>query len=160
MKWERFRNVLAQGRDKWVSQIVADAKERIQRGNEECASESVAEPEPAAPIVHERSHAGRQRDKGGGMELLDEPFLVDMVERAGGGDERDVRLRRLCFAELVRRGRLDLVSSQILADYAVDRSRVGEKAIQCEAIRELSRRTAIEGSDQKTEFAAGAMADE
>jgi hypothetical protein len=77
-----------------------------------------------------------------GMELLELDFLLGIVANTRGNDKNNVMMRKLGFNELVRRAELGRVSSSMLKVYAINQSNLYDKNIQCEAIRELSRRTA------------------
>ena len=84
----------------------------------------------------------RGADLTSGMELLELDFLLDIVANTGGHDKNNVTMRKLGFYELVRRAELGRVSSSKLKVYAINQDALFDKNIQCEAIRELSRKTA------------------
>jgi len=87
--------------------------------------------------------AGQRRaDLTSGMELLELDFLLDVVTNTAGNDKNNVTMSKLSFNELVRRAELNRVRSGILKLYAINQGNLYDKSIQCEAIRELSRRTA------------------
>ncbi|MHC4706990.1 MAG: hypothetical protein ACYS8I_07885 [Planctomycetota bacterium] len=90
----------------------------------------------------ENERAGRRgKDLHSGMELLELPFLVRVVEKTKGNSRNDVTMRKLNFKELLRREQLDRVNSKALKVYAINQSNLYGKAIQCEAMRELAERT-------------------
>lgn len=82
-----------------------------------------------------------ERDFNSGMELLTSDFLVEVVERTGSIEMRDVTMRNLCFTELVRRGELAALSSDALKAYTLDTEGVFDKSIRCQAMKELADRT-------------------
>ena len=90
--------------------------------------------EPPEPLV-------KKRNLSGGMELLARNFLVGVVEQTGSPDQRDIEMRRLCFAELVRRGELWAIVSNALKIYTLDEDGFYGKVICCEAMAELAGRT-------------------
>jgi hypothetical protein len=75
------------------------------------------------------------------MELLTRDFLVEVVERTGSVETRDVTMRNLCFIELVRRGELGTVSSDALKTYTLNTEGVFDKSIRYQAMKELAGRT-------------------
>jgi len=84
----------------------------------------------------------RGRDLAGGMEMLKLDFLLSVVENAEGDDKNDVMMRRLNFNELLRREQLNEIDSDALKVYVVDEGNLYGKDIQCQAIKELTVRTA------------------
>ena len=86
--------------------------------------------------------AGGERNLGGGMEMLELDFLLSVVEKTGGDDKNDVMMRKLNFNELLRRGKQNQIDSGALKVYAVDSGNLYGKDIQCEAMKELTKRTA------------------
>lgn len=94
--------------------------------------------EVRAPAVS----AERARDLDSGMELLDVTFLLDIVEKTSGKNNRDVMMRKFGFGELLRRDKLSYAASKSLKVYAIDKDRLYGKNIQCEAMEELATRTA------------------
>ena len=90
--------------------------------------------EPPKPIV-------KKHNLSGGMELLARNFLVGVVEQTNSPDQRDIEMRRLCFAELVRRGELWALASNALKVYTLDKDEFYGKIIRCEAMAELAGRT-------------------
>jgi hypothetical protein len=105
-----------------------------------------------AARLDEASSRGRakrgKRDFDSGMELLTRDFLVEVVERTGSAEMRDVTMRNLCFTELVRRGELGAVSSDALKTYTLNTEGVFDKSIRYQAMKELAKRTA--GAAQPT----------
>jgi hypothetical protein len=83
----------------------------------------------------------KERDLNSGMEILDLDFMVKVVENTKGRNKKNVMMRKLVFNELVRREQLDLISSKTLNIYTINKSKVYSKNIQCEAMRELAKRT-------------------
>jgi hypothetical protein len=83
-----------------------------------------------------------ERDLTGGMELLELDFLVGVIDNTEGHDEKDVTMRKLAFDELLRRKHLGAVASVALKVYATSRGNLYGKDIQCEAMKELTERTA------------------
>jgi hypothetical protein len=81
------------------------------------------------------------KDLGSGMEVLELDFLVDIVEKTESHDHNDVMMRRLSFNELLRRKQLKAADSKALRDYALNEDNIYGKDIQCEAIKELAKRT-------------------
>ena len=81
------------------------------------------------------------KDLQSGMELLELDFLLSIIENTEGNEHKDVTMRKLNFNELIRREKLSRVSSRTLKVYAVNRNNLYGKDIQCEAIKELSKRT-------------------
>jgi hypothetical protein len=84
----------------------------------------------------------RSRDLQGGMELLGLDFLLSIVEDTAGNEDLDVTMRRLNFKELIRTDQLHAVDSNALKVYALNADGHYDKTIQCEAIKELTARTA------------------
>ena len=77
------------------------------------------------------------------MELLKLDFLVSLVEKTEGDDERDVMIRKLSFSEMSRRKQLKATDSNALKVYAMDEGNLYGKEIQCGAMKELTERTAL-----------------
>ena len=86
---------------------------------------------------------GRGKDLAGGMEMLEQDFLVGTVEKTKGDDNDDVMMRKLSFNELLRRGQLKAAGSKALKVYAVNKGNLYGKDIQCEAMKELAERTGL-----------------
>ncbi len=86
--------------------------------------------------------AEKNRDLHGGMDLLDLDFLLSIVESTNGNDQNDVTMRKLNLNEILRRGKQDQIDSNALAVYAVNAGDLYGKDIQCEATKELAKRTA------------------
>ena len=83
----------------------------------------------------------KKRDLSSGMELLARNFLAGVVEQTSSPDQRDIEIRRLCFAELARRGELWAIASSALKVYTLDENGFYGKVIRCEAMAELAGRT-------------------
>lgn len=92
-----------------------------------------------------RNTAGREnpKDLAGGMEMLEQDFLVSIVENTKGDDKNDVMLRNLSFNELLRRKELKAADSKSLKAYATNKGSLYDKRIQCEALKELAERTRL-----------------
>jgi len=86
---------------------------------------------------------GRGKDLAGGMEMLEQDFLVGVVEETKDKDKNDVMMRKLCFNELLRRGQLKAADSKSLKVYAKNEGNFYGKDIQCEAMKELAERTGL-----------------
>ncbi len=90
------------------------------------------------------STLGKERDLSSGMELLEQDFLVKVVEKIQGNDKNDIIIRKLGFDELLRRGQLKAASSESLKVYARNEVNVYGKDIQCEAMKELAGRAVLQ----------------
>jgi len=90
---------------------------------------------------------GKARDLGGGMEMLELDFLLGVIENTRGADKNDVGMRRLSFNEVLRREQQNTIDSEALTVYAVDESNLYGKSIQCEAMKELTKRTSQKSKD-------------
>jgi hypothetical protein len=89
-----------------------------------------------------KSAGERPRDLHSGMEILELDLLLSIVEKTEGDDEKNVVMRELNFKELRRREQLAAVDSDALKVYAVNKRNLYGRAIQCEAMKELTIRTA------------------
>lgn len=146
-KFERLRkNVRRQVRG-WADGVAEKAKEAI-AGVE---LPRVAPAEKQKPTPSARKVVGGRRDVSSGMELLPSGFVVGVVEDLSGEDEGDVTMRRCCFEELARRGELSVVDSGALMEYAEDLEGRYSKEIQCEAMKELARRTMDKSSSRRAD---------
>jgi hypothetical protein len=92
--------------------------------------------------VRAESAGGKGKDLAGGMEMLELDFLLSIVDNIKGDDKNDVMMRKLNFDELIRREQLGEIDSNALKIYARDEGGLYGKDIQCEAIKELTVRTA------------------
>ena len=101
------------------------------------SSDTAGQEKPEGQMATEKS-----KDLHGGMELLELDFLLSIAENTEGNDQNDVTMRKLNFNELLRRGKQNQIDSGALAVYAVNAGNLYGKDIQCEATKELSRRTA------------------
>lgn len=103
-------------------------------------------PKPRRPGRSEklRSEPARRRAKDlqSGMELLGLDFLLSIVEDTASNDDLDVTMRKLNFNELIRTDQLQAVDSNVLKEYGLNANGYYDKRIQCEAIKELTARTA------------------
>jgi len=86
--------------------------------------------------VRDRGH-----DLHSGMELLELELLLSIVEDTETLDKNDITMRKLNFNELVRRQKQSQIDSRVLKVYALNEGNLFGKDIQCEAIKELARRT-------------------
>jgi len=89
-----------------------------------------------------KSEPTKGKDLAGGMEMLELDFLLGVIEKTKGADKNDVAMRKLGFNELLRRQQQNQIDSKALTVYAVDESNLYGKDIQCEAMKELTKRTA------------------
>lgn len=89
----------------------------------------------------------KQKDLQSGMELLELDFLLSVVEDTKGTDSNNVTMRKLGFDELARRNKLHTVDSNALKVYAKNTNGLYGKTIQCEAIEQLTERTAHRRDD-------------
>lgn len=96
----------------------------------------------------QKSELDNKRELAGGMEMLELDFLVNIVEKTKGNDEKDVMMRKLSFNELLRRKQLKAADSNALKVYAVNKGNLYGKDIQCRAMKELTERTALRSGRQ------------
>jgi len=94
-----------------------------------------------------RVELGSERNLAGGMEMLEQDFLLSVIENTIGADRNDVMMRKLVFHELLRREQLDAIDSNSLKIYAVNEGNLYGKDIQCEAMKKLTERTARKVKD-------------
>lgn len=140
--------ILAAGAGAYV--LVKSRAKRIERRQYDETIETIIA--PPKPLVTGQASQGkpvagdkpRQRNLSGGMELLSGNFLASVVEQTASADTRDVEMRRLCFAELIRRGGLSSLTSDALKVYILDEGRFYGKVIRSEAMAELAGRTSPE----------------
>jgi len=92
-------------------------------------------------IPRSESAEKRGTDLNSGMELLELDFLLSIVENTKGDGQTDVTMRKLTFDELLRRENQKHLDSHALTVYAVNKGDLYGKNIQCEAIKELTKRT-------------------
>lgn len=83
----------------------------------------------------------KDRDVNSGMEILELDFLLGIIENTKGNNENDVMMRKLVFNELIRRGQLNVVDSNALNVYSINKDKVYNKEVQCGAMMELAERT-------------------
>ncbi len=93
------------------------------------------------PRAGKELHKRKMKDLDSGMELLELGFLLGIIENTEASDETDLVMRKLGFNELLRRGKLERVSSYALKTYAINQGNLYGTDIQCEAIKELAERT-------------------
>jgi hypothetical protein len=91
--------------------------------------------------VKPRERATKNRDLAGGMEMLELEFLLGVIEDTKGSDKNDVMMRKLGFNEVLRREQQNQIDSVALTVYSVNEGNLYGKVIQCEAMKELTRRT-------------------
>jgi hypothetical protein len=92
-----------------------------------------------------RNESDRGRDLAGGMEMLELDFLLSVIEETKGDDKNDVAMRKLGFDEVLRRKQQNQIDSKALTVYSVDEDSLYGKPIQCEAMKELTKRTSQKG---------------
>ena len=85
---------------------------------------------------------GKNKDLHRGMDLLELDFLLSIVENTNGNDQNDVTMRNLNFNEVLRREKQNQIDSNALVVYAMNSGNLYGKDIQCEATKELAKRTA------------------
>ena len=78
-----------------------------------------------------------------GMEMLKLNFLLSVIGKTKGDDKNDVAMRKLSFNELIRRGQVNAAASNVLKIYAINEGNLYSKNIQCEAMKELAKRTGL-----------------
>jgi hypothetical protein len=88
-----------------------------------------------------KSAMSKERDLAGGMDMLELDFLLGVVESTTGAEKNDVTMRKLGFNEVLRRAKQNEIDSKALTVYAVDTDKLYGKDIQCEAMKELTKRT-------------------
>lgn len=88
-----------------------------------------------------KDELARDKDLASGMEILELDFLLSIVENTESDDSNDVTMRKLNFNELLRREQLDTIDSTALKVYAKNEDKLYGKVIQCEAMKELTKRT-------------------
>ena len=81
------------------------------------------------------------KDLACGMEILELDFLLGVIENTKGDDSNDVAMRKLSFKEVLRREKQNQIDSGALAVYAVNEGDLYGKDIQCESMKELTKRT-------------------
>ena len=124
---------------------VGEKKNGVKKG----AGSKIVEMRPSAKDADGRAdsqekpkdESAKEKDLGGGMEMLELDFLLGVVESAGGNDKNDVMMQKLTFNELLRRQQQKQMDSNALTVYAVNKGNLYGKDIQCEAMKELTKRT-------------------
>ena len=102
---------------------------------------SFVNPDITGQTTYNKSAGKGVRDTKSGIELLELALLLHIVHNTKGRDEKDITMRKLAFNELLRRKNQNCIDGGALAVYAVNKGRLYDKAIQCEAMRELAQRT-------------------
>lgn len=130
MAWDTVREKKAEAK-KMVSKVIGmhpsdKASDAAKEGDEKSKGDLAAE---------------READLSSGMELLEMDFLLGVVENTKGDDKNDVTMRKLNFNELLRRNKQDQIDSAALKVYALNIGNLYGKDIQCEAMKELTKRT-------------------
>ncbi len=92
------------------------------------------------PEVEASLSKKRGRDYNSGMDLLEMDFILSVVEETSGENEHDVKMRQMCFKEMLRRESRHEIASAALKVYATNGKTYG-KDIQCQAMQELTFRT-------------------
>jgi len=108
------------------------------------ATSKIVEMRPSADVAGEvkpKDELGKERDLAGGMEMLELDFLLGVIENTKGDDENDVAMRKLGFNELLRREKQNQIDSSALTVYAINEGSLYGRDIQCEAMKELTKRT-------------------
>jgi hypothetical protein len=104
------------------------------------SEETVGEGKPRAESARDKD-----KDLASGMEILELDFLLSIIEDTDGDDRNDVTMRKLNFNEVLRREQLDTIDSKALKVYARNDGNLYGKVIQCEAMKELTKRTVQKG---------------
>ena len=106
-------------------------------------TEEVVEEKTKSKPDKAKAKPGKKRgDLSSGMELLELDFLLSIVENTDGDDKLDITMRKLTFNEILRRTEQNEINSSSLTVYAINADDFFDKNIQCQALTELSRRTA------------------
>ena len=101
----------------------------------------VVEMRSSANNAAAEAKSSKERDLAGGMEMLEMDFLLGVIESTKSNDKNDVMMRKLGFNELLRRAKQNLIDSTALTVYAVNQGNLYGRDIQCEAMKELTKRT-------------------
>lgn len=115
---------------------------REKKGEKKMGTSKIVEMRPTEQAHSSDTDERKGKDLHGGMELLEMDFLLGIVEDTKGNDENDVSMRRLNFLELLRREKQDQIDSIALKVYALNVGDLYGKHIQCQAMKELAKRTA------------------
>lgn len=129
MAWDSVREKKGEIK-KTVSSKLAELRPSGKGPSDETAGEGKSKDELA-----------RDKDLASGMEILELDFLLSVVENTESDDSNDVTMRKLNFNELLRREQLDTIDSTALKVYAKNEDKLYGKVIQCEAMKELTKRT-------------------
>ena len=132
----------------YTDTFITSCKCNLSLPRNQIKSETEFEPEPepkskTAPPAEKQKKAGskRQADLQGGMELLENEFLIELVSDIDHSEDSDVEMHKLCFMELVHRGRLKNMDSSIIKAYAKNERHLYGKDVQCLAMKELASRS-------------------
>ncbi len=115
---------------------------REKKGETKMGTSKIVEMRPTEQTRSSDTAEQKGKDLHGGMELLELDFLLGIVENAEGNDENDVSMRKLNFLELLRREKQNQIDSSALKVYALNAGNLYGKHIQCQAMKELAKRTA------------------
>ena len=110
--------------------------EQLHPSDQDNPSDTAAPDKPKSDSAKEKA-----KDLDSGMELLEPNFLLSVIENTKGNDANDVAMRKFTFNELLRRKNQNQIDSYALKVYALDAGNLYGKTIQCEAIKELTKRT-------------------
>ncbi len=124
---------------KWKISREDNYREKKMTTETQDSTSGVMESESSTTAARDRK---KTEDLNSGMELLELDFLLSIVESTAGNDSNDVAMRKLTFNELLRRKNQNHIDSQALTVYAVNPGNLYGKDIQCEAMMELTKRTA------------------
>ena len=117
----------------------------------ETATSKIVEMRPSVKDVggevKPRDELAKERNLASGMEMLELDFLLGVIGSTKGDDKNDVAMRRLSFNELLRREKQNQIDSSALTVYAIDEGNLYGKDIQCEAMKELTKRTEHKGKN-------------
>jgi hypothetical protein len=154
--FERLKEAAKTAAQKWTGAFAGAAKHTTVAGDAQDGSagspQTGLDTKTPAEGTGKRFGADKKKDTGSGMEILAADFLVSVVERLDGDDRRDVDMRSFSFNEIVRRRELRAVESDALAVYAKDEHRLYGKRIQCEALKELTRRTGTQPQEENGKY--------
>jgi len=123
---------------------VNEKKDEVKR----MARNKIVEMHPSAAdssldtVSRNKPASEKNKDLQSGMELLELDFLLSIIENTEDNSQNDVTMRKLNFNEVLRRGKQNQIVSNAIAVYTVNAGNLYGKDIQCEATKELARRTA------------------
>ncbi len=132
MAWESVREKKGEAKKATTGKLA-----ELRSPGKSPSAETVGEGKPKDELAGEKD-----KDLASGMEILELDFLLSIVENTESEDRNDVTMRRLNFNELLRREQLETIDSSALKVYAKNEGNLYGKVIQCEAMKELTKRTA------------------